>query len=187
MITHQVVSAGLKRQTLPLWRRSLAPTTLLAVSSGGGSWSFRPLVTKLPRSRLIDQYSPLAPAPAPASALAPAPAPVPQVDKIKIDIEDMKQWQSFIEGWREGLEWEEGRSRLQNEVTALEEVVEQAGLTLTSGLSSLLTCPHCRLTFTRGWGLTNHRLVSFKSISSKLMSAAPAASCCPGRSQTSTS
>ena len=85
------------------------------------------------------------------------------MDKIKTDIEDMKQWQSFIEGWREGLEWEEGRSKLQIEVMALEEVLEQAGLTLDSGLSSLLTCPHCRHTFTRGWGLTNHRLVSFKS------------------------
>ena len=84
-----------------------------------------------------------------------------KVQELKEQVENCRVWQELITGWREGLAWDEVDG--QEVVTRLEreeQVVAEADFPLEAGVAELLTCPHCRVPFTKGWNQFRHRLVS---------------------------
>jgi hypothetical protein len=78
-----------------------------------------------------------------------------QCDTMKEDVNTCKEWEAFIHGWREALEWEkeDNETRLEREAR----LVAEGSLGLEGGLAEALTCPNCRVTFQTGWIKRRHR------------------------------
>ena len=81
-----------------------------------------------------------------------------RVATLKEEVQRCKLWEQFIMGWREGLDWaevdgQEVVARLERE----EQVVAEGWFPLEAGVTELLTCPHCRTPFSKGWNKFRHR------------------------------
>ena len=77
---------------------------------------------------------------------------------MKQQVEQCREWEGLVRGWREGLDWsawgeENVEARLEQEAG----LAEEGQHPLEGGVEELLTCSYCRTSFSNGWNKSRHR------------------------------
>ena len=81
-----------------------------------------------------------------------------EYETMKKKVEQCREWEQLIGGWREGLDWSSwGEEKVEERLETEAGLAGEGHHPLEGGVEELLTCSHCRTTLSNGWSKARHR------------------------------
>ena len=77
---------------------------------------------------------------------------------MKQQVEQCREWEGLVRGWREGLDWSSwGEESVEERLESEASLAGEGQYPLEEGVQELLTCSYCRTTLSNGWSRARHR------------------------------